>query len=316
MERYADVLLGLIYMALWDSNWYEILDVYFYVTIKNAIWLRSNCRWFGMLSPLCCATLKYHNYMAGSFLDHTDGTGSNLCRLNDAFKYLRAEITWEKHWNTFVVSTAIIIWTIDDMLSIPSGTHFNEILFVIQKFSFKEMHLKISSAKWRPFCRGLNVHTVDPNMSMSPCCQMCCQQVNIFEQFVTYLTMTHTSSDNRPYPRILRADLVTFMPRISNFLALKPCRHIITEKYTEYTLVCLQLPTSQWYFPLGTSMGISYWTRWYGTHLFWVSIILLSYYIPARRFRLCDWLSLRCLVSCIDHSPPVCQSSIRHISSV
>ena len=45
-----------------------------------------------------------------------------------------------------------IIWTNDDVYSIkPYGTHFNEILFKIQKFSFKEMHLKISSVKQWPF---------------------------------------------------------------------------------------------------------------------------------------------------------------------
>ena len=27
----------------------------------------------------------------------------------------------------------------------------------IQKFSFKEMRLQMSSAQWRPFCLGLNV---------------------------------------------------------------------------------------------------------------------------------------------------------------
>ena len=32
-----------------------------------------------------------------------------------------------------------------------------EILIGIQTFSFKKMHLKLSSAKWRPFCLGLNV---------------------------------------------------------------------------------------------------------------------------------------------------------------
>ena len=36
---------------------------------------------------------------------------------------------------------------------LPSqGTYFNDILFKIQKFSFKEMHLEMS-AKWRPFSR-------------------------------------------------------------------------------------------------------------------------------------------------------------------
>ena len=32
--------------------------------------------------------------------------------------------------------------------------NFSEILIKIQNFSFTKMHLKISSAKWRPFCPG------------------------------------------------------------------------------------------------------------------------------------------------------------------
>ena len=45
-----------------------------------------------------------------------------------------------------------IIWTIAGILVIgPSGTNFSEILIGIQTFSLKKMHLKISSAKWRPF---------------------------------------------------------------------------------------------------------------------------------------------------------------------
>ena len=51
-----------------------------------------------------------------------------------------------------------IIWTNAGILLIgPLGTNFNEILISIQTFSFKKMHLKMSSAKWRPFCLGLNV---------------------------------------------------------------------------------------------------------------------------------------------------------------
>ena len=51
-----------------------------------------------------------------------------------------------------------IIWTNAGILLIgPLETNFNEILIRIQTFSFKKMHLKISSAKWRPFCLGLNV---------------------------------------------------------------------------------------------------------------------------------------------------------------
>ena len=51
-----------------------------------------------------------------------------------------------------------IIWTNAGILLIgPLGTNFSEILIGIQTFSFKKMRLKMSSAKWRPFCLGLNV---------------------------------------------------------------------------------------------------------------------------------------------------------------
>ena len=48
-----------------------------------------------------------------------------------------------------------IIWTNAGILSIgPLGTKFSEILIAIHVFSFKEMHLKMSSVKWRPSCLG------------------------------------------------------------------------------------------------------------------------------------------------------------------
>ena len=51
-----------------------------------------------------------------------------------------------------------IIWNNAGILSIGLlGTNFSEILIEIQIFSFKKMRLKVSSAKWRPFCLGLNV---------------------------------------------------------------------------------------------------------------------------------------------------------------
>ena len=50
-----------------------------------------------------------------------------------------------------------ITWTSAGILLIgPLGTNFSEILIEIPKFSFKKMHLKVSSGKWRPFCFGLN----------------------------------------------------------------------------------------------------------------------------------------------------------------
>ena len=56
-----------------------------------------------------------------------------------------------------------IIWTNAGILLIGTlGTNFCEILSEIHTFSFKKMHLKMSSAKWRAFCLSLNVSTVLP----------------------------------------------------------------------------------------------------------------------------------------------------------
>ena len=53
-----------------------------------------------------------------------------------------------------------IMWTNDGILSIgPLGTNFSENFIEILTFSFTKMRLKVSSAKWRPFCLGLNVLT-------------------------------------------------------------------------------------------------------------------------------------------------------------
>ena len=51
-----------------------------------------------------------------------------------------------------------IFWTNAGILLIgPLGTNFSENLIEILTFSFTKMRLKVSSAKWRPFCPGLNV---------------------------------------------------------------------------------------------------------------------------------------------------------------
>ena len=56
-----------------------------------------------------------------------------------------------------LVRCQAIIWTSAGLLLIGHlGTNFGENLIRIQTFSFKKLHLKTSSAKWRLFCLGLN----------------------------------------------------------------------------------------------------------------------------------------------------------------
>ena len=49
-----------------------------------------------------------------------------------------------------------ITWTNDGRLPIgPIGTKFSDVLIEIHIFPFKKFQLKMSSAKWRPFCLGI-----------------------------------------------------------------------------------------------------------------------------------------------------------------
>ena len=54
---------------------------------------------------------------------------------------------------------AIILTNAGLLLIGPLGTNFSEILIEIRTSLFKKMRLKVSSAKRRPFCLGLNVST-------------------------------------------------------------------------------------------------------------------------------------------------------------
>ena len=59
-----------------------------------------------------------------------------------------------------------IIWRNAGILLIgPLGTNFSEILIELQAFSLKKIRLKMSSAKCRPFCLGLNVFTCIPTVT-------------------------------------------------------------------------------------------------------------------------------------------------------
>ena len=55
------------------------------------------------------------------------------------------------------VQRQAIIWTNTGLWPTGSlGIHFIEICIKIQKIPFKKIHLKMSSAKWQPFCLVLN----------------------------------------------------------------------------------------------------------------------------------------------------------------
>ena len=98
-------------------------------------------------------------------------TQDGACTSAHIYSFQAGHNTWQlTHWGrathicvgklTIIVSNnglspgwrQAIIWTIAGILLIGLlGTNFSEILIRIQTFSLKKMHLKMASAKWRPF---------------------------------------------------------------------------------------------------------------------------------------------------------------------
>ena len=85
------------------------------------------------------------------------------------------------------------------------GTNFSEILFMIQTFSLKKMHLKVSSDKWRPFCFCLNVLINLDIATTSPRCQWVNHGTHTLKQvLMTFSSCIHwNSSPSLPHNSVL-----------------------------------------------------------------------------------------------------------------
>ena len=152
------------------------------------VWLTIGEHWFRYWLCAEQATSHYLNRWVPSLPTHICGTRkmwvlTEKCTFAYNVEFFRgSQLTyqnicfWLTHWgqvtHIYVGNLTIIgsdnglspgrrqaiIWTSAEILLIgPLETCFSEILIGIQTFSFKKMHLKMSSAKWRPFCLGLNV---------------------------------------------------------------------------------------------------------------------------------------------------------------
>ena len=106
---------------------------------------------------------------------------SNSLRLGDAYMcHWTGSVTFGSDNGLSPIRRQAIIWTNAGILLIgPLGTNFSEILFGIQTFPFKKMHLKMSSAKQRPFCLDLNV------LMYSFVCQAACLHCHVIMFYTT-----------------------------------------------------------------------------------------------------------------------------------
>ena len=105
-------------------------------------------------------TSKLH--VTGLCAGNSPGTGEFPAQM--ASNMENVSIWWRHHvrlsdeYGLSPVLCQAIIWTNAGILLIgPLGTNFSELLIRVHTFSFKKMHMKMSSAKWLEFCLGLNV---------------------------------------------------------------------------------------------------------------------------------------------------------------
>ena len=148
-----------------------------------------------------------------------------------------------------------VIWTNDrTLVFLPYGTNFKEILIAFHTFSFRQMHLKMSSGKWQPFCLDLNVLIMKWNANFrikQQCtCNLCyhmfyniwriSQAINKYT-CISLLQKYRVSQIVLPvcYQQTWVSIRTFFMGTLVSCSVLKTClRKIFREKYVWWGLVC------------------------------------------------------------------------------
>ena len=148
--------------GLWLSEWVWIASYIVLLAYRHSLCLNSiniaiwHDHWFHQAYGVC-STLWLSFYEVTVFTCTTNlthwGRATHICV--GKLTTIGSDNGLSPRWRQ------VIIWTIAGILLIgPLGTNFSEIKIGIQTFSSQKMHLKMSSAKWRPSYIGLNVLVV------------------------------------------------------------------------------------------------------------------------------------------------------------
>ena len=115
--------------------------------------MERSSRWCNVTGATGCYWLSTH----WSLVTYICVSNSTIICLDNGLSPGRRQVTI---WTN---ARMLLIWTL--------GTNFSEIISEINTFLFKKKHLKMWSAKWRPFCLGLNLliyhrikHNIEHNM--------------------------------------------------------------------------------------------------------------------------------------------------------
>ena len=134
--------------------WFKFLCNLFIDTPINPHWLRKLLnRWQAIIRTRPCVRMHGCMYLSLSLAELTHwGRVTHICVSNLTIIGSDNGLSPGRR--------QAIIWTNAGILLIGAlQTHFSEILIKIITFSFNKKRLKVSSAKWRPFCLDLNVLT-------------------------------------------------------------------------------------------------------------------------------------------------------------
>ena len=145
-------------LDVWRSSYLSLFMDWFYRVSTNS-----------SLQPHCPATHELNSTSLGGCHLHLVTDAVIVILENMSYYIFLMGVGRFSHWG-WVTHICIvfdwcqaIVWTNATMLSTrPQEIYFTEILFTIQKLSFKKMHLNMS-VKWWPFCLSLNVL---PNIMM------------------------------------------------------------------------------------------------------------------------------------------------------
>ena len=123
-------------------------------------------------------------------------------------------------WRQAIIWTKAGIWLMGSL-----GTNFSEILIKIHTFSFKKMHLKMSSAKWRLFYLCLNVlsgvamylHCAAASLASSGTWDT---GLGVFYALAAFLPSAHSGHSilSCPAPSICPALITTIFDRSCSYL--------------------------------------------------------------------------------------------------
>ena len=134
----------------------------FLCTISLVRWRPSRAAAPSNLAPNNMANSIWKSFHMDYLLPYNHSTIGpiieNVACLHDCGHFVQVlthwcRVTYMRHWTGSPLVQIMawrLFWTNAGILLIgPLGTNFSEILIEIHTFSFKEMHLKMSSGKWR-----------------------------------------------------------------------------------------------------------------------------------------------------------------------